>query len=153
MIDVSVLGYKWTSLERMGWTYYIHLPILRALYSKEDVTHLAIQYGDWVVHPFTNKVQWVTRRVSDRAFGPPSLSIPITEIEDDRLLDITMMSKYIPVKKWTVYAWFYSFGLLGFLKQDCVSFTRKMLNYSCGIDLPFCVLPSTLLRSLKNHGY
>ena len=155
MIDVYVHGYCWHGDHAAKYLKYHRLP-LELVGFDMSCNHLAIQFNDWIVHPFNNKlfessIRWIKQKVSDRCFGKTCKSLYIGAT-DKTLGDLVNYSNTRETRLWSCYAWFYTLGLYR-NKKDCVSFTKEMLEYSMEITGLHGVTPNTLLQELHNRGY
>lgn len=148
---VSVLGYCWGDALQAGYFKW-HGPALRMVGVDTDVNHLALRFGNWIVHPFSdNKIKWVKDSVSDRCFGQPCRELYIGESLRN-LGEAVNEGKRHETITWTCYAWFYTLGMYK-NKRDCVSWVKNMLAFTNNIPKLPCQTPSCLLKELENHGY
>lgn len=150
-MEVKVHGYCWKDT-REAMYMKIHGPILSLLGHDTSITHLAIQFGRWVVHPFSSsQIKWIKEDVDRRIFEPPCRTLVIGHT-NKQLLELMSVTKEYKTHVWSAYLWFYTCGLY-YNKKDCTSFVRDMLKYSMGIDIPRRQFPSSLLKELENNGY
>ena len=151
MNEISVLGYCWKDHLEAGYLKW-HGPILEMLGFDMTVTHLALKVNDWIVHPFSgNDIKWVKARVSDRCFKKPCREVYVGHTHKT-LDEIQFESRTHPTNISTCYLWFYTCGLYT-NKQDCVSWTKKMLEFTSGVPFFTCQTPNNMLKELENHGY
>ena len=155
--SVKLLAYSWHGDKMAGYIRWHKLFVEKVLRFDLEITHLALQIDDLVYHSFSGsapdnrKAHWVARRLSDRVYEKPKYHVDLgyTDISIQYALGLTAANR-TPV--WTVFAWFYSFGLLK-IKKDCVSTTRHLINYMCP-DIPTLKSETTfgLLKELERYG-
>jgi hypothetical protein len=154
-MKVSVLGYCWDDDLNAGYVRW-HRKALKLVGLDMTINHLALQFNDWVVHPFSKgfsgkDIKWIKERVSARFFGEPCEQVHLGST-DLLLSDIIAHSEARDQKLWSNYAWFYTLGFYK-NKRDCVSFTKEMLDLCLGIGPLKAQTPYCLLKEISNHGY
>jgi hypothetical protein len=152
MSSIWVLGYSWTGEHEAGYLHY-HNKVLKLFGIDLDYcNHLALQVGDWYVHPFSNNnIKWVKPRVSDRVWGKPKIKCYVRASRRS-LQELIDKSHATPTSLRSCYLWAYTLGLYPY-KKDCVSWTRAMLKYACNEKIDNCQSPKCLLNVLANRGY
>jgi len=157
-LPIKLLAYSWHGdklAKYLKWHKFFVENILRI---ELDITHLGLQVGDAVYHSFSGsapdnrKAHWISRKVSERVYKEPKYEIDLG-YTDKNLSFAWGLTADNRTPVWSIYVWFYSFGLIK-IKKDCVSSSRTLINYMAK-DVPTLKAesPYGLLKELENHGY
>ncbi len=122
-------------------------------------THLAVQVGDWCYHittdatPDNSKAYWVSEEVSNRLWKKPLTKI-LVGTTDKKWEDIVNFSLNWSSPLYLTLITYFTFRLFRW-KKDCVTYSRKYLEYLVGIKIkhPHSVTPDGFIKEILNCGY